>query len=246
MQNASGLIEAAKQLAKDADLCAFSHPVAFVYNPLAYAWGPFSRYTELYGATAKRVLFLGMNPGPWGMAQTGIPFGEIDHVKRWLGIEGAVFAPRREHPKRRVTGFSCGRSEVSGRRLWSLFAEEFGSPEAFFAEHFVANYCPLMFVEESGRNRTPDKLPACERDPLFAVCDQHLVGILENLKPQWLIGIGAFAEKRLTLIATAQNARLAGLQFRIGRIPHPSPANPTANRDWKTAAKQQLKDLGVW
>jgi len=41
-----------------------------------------------------------MNPGPWGMAQTGVPFGEINAVKDWLGINAEVDKPQKQHPKR--------------------------------------------------------------------------------------------------------------------------------------------------
>ncbi len=233
------LIEAAKQLAVEADAYTFSDPVAYVYNPLSYAFEPYARYLELYAATPKKVLFLGMNPGPWGMAQTGIPFGEISFVRDWLGITGQVHTPPSEHPKRRVTGFSCPRSEVSGRRLWSFFSNRFASADLFFRDHFVANYCPLMFVEASGRNRTPDKLPVGERDPLFEICDRHLIRLIELLEPEWLIGIGTFTEKRLAAVA-------ADLDAKVGRILHPSPANPAANRNWEEAAYSQLKEIGVW
>jgi len=105
-----------------------------------------------------------MNPGPFGMAQIGVPFGEIASARDWLGLEGPVGQPRTVNPKRPVEGFACARSEVSGQRLWGLFRARFGAPEAFFAEHFVANYCPLVFFE-GGRNLTPDKLPMAEHAP---------------------------------------------------------------------------------
>ena len=81
-----------------------------------------------------------MNPGPFGMVQTGVPLGEIAAVRDWMGIEATVEKPATENPKRPIEGFACTRSEVSGRRLWGLFAERFGTAEAFFTDHFVANY----------------------------------------------------------------------------------------------------------
>jgi single-strand selective monofunctional uracil DNA glycosylase len=125
-----------------------------------------------------------------------VPFGEIAAARDWLKLEYPVGKPEREHPQRPVTGFACARSEVSGRRLWGLFAERFGTPERFFAEHIVMNYCPLAFLESTGRNRTPDKLPASEKAALFAACDRHLRAVVAALQPEWLIGIGDFALKR--------------------------------------------------
>ncbi|MBP8923589.1 MAG: single-stranded DNA-binding protein, partial [Thauera sp.] len=191
------LIDAARALSAAVDALPFAAPVTHVYNPLDYAWEVHRRYLETYGAGRKRVVFVGMNPGPFGMAQIGVPFGEIASARDWLGLEGAVGQPRITNPKRPVEGFACTRSEVSGQRLWGLFRARFGAPEAFFAEHFVANYCPLVFFE-GGRNLTPDKLPMAEQRPLLAACDAHLRTVIKALEPEWVIGIGNWAEKRTT------------------------------------------------
>lgn len=218
----------------------FSDPVAYVYNPLEYAWEAHSMYVEKYGASRKKVIFLGMNPGLWGMVQTGVPFGEIAMVRDWLGIAAPVGKPPREHPRRPVEGFACKRSEVSGRRLWGLFAERFHSADAFFADHFVANYCPLVFLEEKGTNRTPDKLRKEECKQLFAACDRHLNRMVEFLGADWIVGVGKFAEKQ------ARNALANHPSVRIGSILHPSPASPAANRGWAAAAERQLEELQIW
>lgn len=235
---ASRLVEAARTLSGDVDAMRFGAPVSHVYNPLDYAWDVHRAYLERYGDGVKRVVFLGMNPGPFGMAQTGVPFGEIAAVRDWLGLAGPVGKPARENPKRPVEGFACPRGEVSGQRLWGLFRERFGTPDAFFAGHFVANYCPLVFFED-GRNLTPDKLPAAEAGPLQAACDAHLRRLVEAVQAEWVIGVGAWAEKRATVA-------LAGLPVRFGRILHPSPASPAANRGWAPAATRQLVELGLW
>ncbi|XP_064494777.1 single-strand selective monofunctional uracil DNA glycosylase [Pseudopipra pipra] len=46
-------------------------PVTHVYDPLDYAWDPHSHFVRRFLRSPKAVLFLGMNPGPFGMAQTG-------------------------------------------------------------------------------------------------------------------------------------------------------------------------------
>jgi len=235
---ATQLVDAAQALSAQVDAMRFAAPVSHVYNPLDYAWPVHRAYLERFGASRKRVVFLGMNPGPFGMAQTGVPFGEIAAVRDWLGLAGPVGKPAQENPKKLVEGFACKRGEVSGQRLWGLFRERFGTPEAFFAEHFVANYCPLVFFED-GRNLTPDKLPAAEAGPLQAACDAHLRRMVEALQAEWVIGVGAWAEKRAMLA-------LDGLPVRFGRILHPSPASPAANRGWAPAATKQLVELGIW
>ena len=235
---AKKLIVAAQTLSSQVGKLKFAAPVTHVYNPLDYAWEPHQIYLERYANSSKRIIFLGMNPGPYGMAQCGIPFGELTAVRDWLGIHGKVTKPLEENPKKAVEGFSCTRSEVSGKRLWGLFQERFVLPEKFFAEHFVANYCPLAFFDQ-GRNLTPDKLPAAEVAPLYAACDEHLREMVSAADAQWVIGVGAFAEERARIA-------LAGKNVKIGRILHPSPASPAANRGWSAAATKQLAELGLW
>lgn len=235
------LIAAARQLADEVDVLSFGDPVTHVYNPLRYAWNAHQAYLSQVNDSGVRVVLLGMNPGPWGMAQTGVPFGEIAAARDWLGINVPVDRPKNEHPKRPVEGFECGRSEVSGRRLWGLFQERFESADEFFEEHFIANYCPLVFMEESARNRTPDKLPAEQRQPLDAACDRHLVSVLAALQPDIVVGVGAYAEKCLQRALDA-----GGCQAQLTRILHPSPASPAANKDWAGTATRQLTDAGVW
>lgn len=211
----------------------FRPPVSVVYNPLTYAWRPFEQYLRRYGTGHKEVVLLGMNPGPWGMAQTGVPFGEVGIVRHWLKIDGRVTKPDIEHPKRPIQGFACQRSEVSGARLWGWAKDTFHTPQRFFSRFFVANYCPLAFMEESGRNFTPDKLPAAERAQVERVCDEALQRLVNYWKPRHVIGVGAFAAQR------ARGA-LKGFDVTVGEILHPSPASPAANRGWAKAAKAQL------
>jgi single-strand selective monofunctional uracil DNA glycosylase len=239
VETSDALIQAALRLRDAVKKLSFALPVTHVYNPLDYAWAAHEAYLRSYASAPKRVLFLGMNPGPFGMVQTGIPFGQIAAVRDWLRIQAKISSPASQHPKRLVVGFACQRSEISGARLWGLFAQRFVSAEKFFDEHVVVNYCPLAFVEGSGRNRTPDKLPASERAALFAACDEHLRDVVRILQPEWIVGIGDFAAKRAQQL-------FSGEPLRVCRILHPSPASPAANRDWALLAATQLRKLGIW
>lgn len=215
----------------------FTAPITHVYNPLEYAAEPYRQYVERY-ANEPEILFIGMNPGPWGMVQTGVPFGDVEMVRDWLRIHGPVGRPPLEHPKRPVLGFSCRRGEASGRRLWGWARDRFGAPEFFFARFFVVNYCPLCFFLADGTNLTPDKLPAAQRRELFAVCDAALRHTAECLQPRHVFGVGRFAEQRTA-------AALAGFDVRVGGVPHPSPASPLANRGWTTQLEAALARLGI-
>lgn len=232
------LLTAADELRTALRPLPFAAPVTHVYNPLEYAWRSHAAFVNKFGGSKKRVLFLGMNPGPFGMAQTGVPFGEIAAVRDWMGISEPVDRPAHEHPKRPITGFACQRSEVSGRRLWNWARDTFGTAEEFFRTHYVVNYCPLVWMSESGANLTPDKLPAPAMTPVHAVCEAHLVKVIALLQPEWLVGVGGFAEERFRAVAGESGAK-------ITRIPHPSPANPAANKDWAGSAMKALRAAGV-
>lgn len=231
------LVKISRRLSRAVNRLTFEPPVTHVYNPLTYAKEPHEAYLERFGGKTGRVVLLGMNPGPFGMAQTGVPFGEIGHVRDWMKIEGTVRRPKHEHPKRPVLGFDCERSEVSGARLWGWAKDRYRTPRSFFARFFVVNYCPLAFLEDSGRNRTPDKLPKAEREPLFEACNRALVETMEALEPSMVVGVGAFARKR------AQD--VLGDSVPVGMMLHPSPASPRANRGWQAQAEEDLAALGV-
>jgi single-strand selective monofunctional uracil DNA glycosylase len=225
-------------LVKDLKPLRFEAPVTHVYNPLEYASEPYHQYIDRYASAPKEVVFLGMNPGPWGMAQTGVPFGEIEAVRDWLGIDAPVDKPAPMHPKRPVLGFACRRSEVSGKRLWGWARKKFITPQRFFGRFFVANYCPLIFMEAGGRNRTPNQLRAAERKSLTDACDRALRRTIDYFKPRYVIGVGKYAEQR------ARQA-LADFNVTIGVISHPSPANPKANRGWEALVEKELFALKI-
>lgn len=231
------LVKIVRRLSRAVLKLHFEPPVSHVYNPLDYARQTGEQYLERFARQGCEALFLGMNPGPYGMAQTGVPFGEVQSVRDWMGIEGPVRRPKNEHPKRPIQGFEHPRSEVSGRRLWGWAQNRFPRPEDFFERFFVWNFCPLLFMEASGRNRTPDKLPAEERQELYRICDQALLEMTQELRPKRVIGVGKFAESRAKLVL--------GRHWPVASILHPSPASPAANRGWELQAEAQLKALGI-
>jgi single-strand selective monofunctional uracil DNA glycosylase len=240
MDRATVLINATRELVIELQKLSFSLPITHTYNPLEYAWDAHKIYLECFANSRKNVLFMGMNPGPFGMAQTGVPFGEVEAVVRWMGISTRVGKPQNEHPKRPVQGFLCTKSEVSGRRLWGYFAEKFPKADDFFKNHYVTNYCPLVWMADTGRNITPDKVARDEMAPVIKACDAFLAVLLQQLRPAYLVGIGDFAEKKLAKVASSIDYDCV-----IGKVLHPSPASPAANLAWASTAESQLKDLGI-
>jgi len=234
----SELIAVTRKLSRQVSKLRFAAPVTHVYNPLEYARNNHEAYLERFARRGVPAVLMGMNPGPWGMAQTGIPFGEVAAVRDWMQLRETIRKPKVEHPKRPIQGLCCSRSEVSGRRVWDWAARTFETPEAFFERFFVVNWCPLAFMEESGRNLTPDKLPAAERAPLAKACDQALADIVRLLEPEIVVGVGGFARKQAERI-------LVDTDLRFGTVLHPSPASPAANRGWEEQAERQLSALGL-
>lgn len=229
------LTQITNELCRQVAALDFEEPVQYVYNPLQYASNAYQKYLEMY-AKKKSVLWVGMNPGPFGMAQTGVPFGDVNMVTSFLGITGKLKKLPPQHPKRPIDGFSCSRSEVSGTRLWGYAREQYGSPKAFFEKFFVLNYCPLVFMGASGKNITPDKLSKSKRDELFLICDHALYQFVIAMEVPFVVGIGAFAR------GVCQRA-LADSNVEVGQILHPSPASPAANRGWASAVHQQLLEM---
>ena len=234
----SELVKTSRALSRVISKLEFSAPVTHVYNPLEYARRPHELYLRRFGSGSKQVVLVGMNPGPFGMGQTGVPFGDVGFVRDWMGIEELVDRPEEEHPKRPVLGFQCERSEVSGSRLWGWARERFGTPERFFSRFFVLNYCPLLFLESTGRNRTPDKLRSVERAALLSACDEALRDAIGILSPSLVVGVGAWATKRARTALGDEGPA-------IGSILHPSPASPKANRGWAPQAESDLRGLGL-
>jgi single-strand selective monofunctional uracil DNA glycosylase len=153
-----------------------------------------------------------------------------------------VGRPEDPHPRVPVRGFDCSRSEVSGRRLWGFFRETFGTARKFAGQAFVSNYCPLMFLDDEGRNVTPDRINRHDQEALFPICDAFLSVVIGELRPSWVVGIGVFAERRIRAVLE----RSPSPGTRVTSVTHPSPANPRSQKDWPGQARAALEKEGVW
>ncbi|CAG2210943.1 SMUG1 [Mytilus edulis] len=234
-------LEAEKRLCQHLKMISFGEPVSHIYNPLVYAFETHLKFLKTFCTSDKSVLFLAMNPGPFGMSQNGVPFGEVSAVRDWFKIRGNVQKPAREHPKRCITGLDCHRSEVSGGRFWGFFKRVCGTPEVFFRHCFVHNFCPLAFMSPTGRNITPPELRADQRNALNHACDMALIETLNILQVKIIVCIGKFVESRVQSVLKNQGNN----EIRVERITHPSPINPAANKGWDDTVYQQLKDIGI-
>ena len=237
------LIQAAASLRDDVDpyvnTLVHEGSVDCVYNPLRYAWNIHEAYIRLAGGLGAKTILLGMNPGPHGMGQMGIPFAAAKMVRELLKITDIeVEQPLSPHPKRPVVGLKYPKEEVSGTRLWGLLAEHYGSAENIFKRIFVVNHCPLMpFSGPRATNITPDKISGTTNAALLKRCDQHLQDTVTILGAKKVIGVGRYAEKRARMA-------LKDMDIEITTCWHPSPASPLANKnggaDWRANVRAVL------
>ena len=196
-----------------------------VYNPLMYAWDIHEEFIRISGGSGAKTILMGMNPGPHGMGQMGIPFAATSVVRDLLGISGI------SHSRRPVNGLVHPKEEVSGTRLWGLLQDRYGDAEQIFQNVFIVNHCPLMILQgPRGTNVTPNNVSGPVVRDLLERCDQHLMEVVIALGAEQVVGIGKYAEKRAKVA-------LGEMGIRVRTCWHPSPASPLANRnggkDWR-------------
>ena len=206
--------------------------VDYVYNPLIYAWEPHKAFIELGGNKGAKTILLGMNPGPHGMGQMGIPFAATSIVRDLFKIRNLpVLQPEKIHPKRKVIGLGWHKEEISGTRLWNALIDYYGTTENIFSKVFVVNHCPLMFFKGvNATNVTPDKIPGETIKKIIQRCDIYLKDIVEIMQIETVIGVGKYSKKRAEIA-------LKDTKVNLKSCWHPSPASPLANknkgRDWR-------------
>jgi len=82
--------------------------------------------------------------------------------------------------------------------------------------------------------------------PVWVVGEMTDAAALAALQPEWAIGIGGFAERRLRAVLDSDGIDAAlARRIRVGQILHPSPASPAANRGWSDAVDRMLAQHGV-
>ncbi|KAH8374826.1 hypothetical protein KR200_006973 [Drosophila serrata] len=210
-----------------------------MYNPIVYASQLHCDYLRRYLNGAKKLVFIGMNPGPNGMAQTGIPFGNVRTVKVLMQLSGSVEKPPNEHPKRPVVGLDCRIEEPSGVRLWELFLRLAGNMETFAQQCFVHNFCPLAFFDEAGKNLTPGELKGTYKQQLRDRCLDTLEEQLHLLQPQVVVAVGEYVHTALKRSKFCKSDSVIVL-----RLPHPSPRSVN-NNNWPEKAQAFLEDNGL-
>ncbi|XP_013171163.1 PREDICTED: single-strand selective monofunctional uracil DNA glycosylase [Papilio xuthus] len=219
----------------------FQFPAAIkcIYNPTIYARHTFEMYVRKYCNTKKSIMFFGMNPGPFGMSQTGVPFGDVSSVREWLGIEGPVGKPPKELETRPVRGFECTRTEISGKRFWGLLKEICGTPEKFFESSFVYNYLNQQWMKTNGCNLTPGDFKVTEMKALYEICDPIFIKVLELYNVQTIIAVGKFCETRAHKAIEAYLPS-KGKTIKVLYLPHPSPRTVN-NNNWDEKALEYLE-----
>lgn len=237
-------LKATKTLNERFQELTFNEKVETYYNPLTYALPVHEAYLNKFGNEPKQAFFLGMNPGPWGMAQTGIPFTDPYIARDWMDLpQKSVGTPKNEREDRPVKGWESERKEASGQRLHGYFRRLYGSLESFFEIGIVQNYCPLVMYANDGTNLTPEDLLKDDREKIFKACGPYIEQLLHFYEPEVLVGIGRFGQRRLANVADLS-------QEEVFYLPHPSPASPIATRNggdyWRNLVKETLEEAGLY
>ena len=200
--------------------------------------GAHEQYLKRFGEGRKRVVFLGMNPGPFGMVQVGVPFGEVNAVRDWMQISAPVAPPKTPNPSRPVEGFTCQRSEVRVSACGRFFAERYPH-----AQDFCRPLCAELLPAGVLRSRAQrDTRQAPEERNRTALC--RLRCTFRRASTRW----------RRNGWSASASLPDAGASSACPFVPagedrhraHPSPAGPIANRGWAPQAAAQLTALGIW
>jgi single-strand selective monofunctional uracil DNA glycosylase len=88
------------------------------------------------------------------------------------------------------------------------------------------------------RRRGKPAMPPGSRSPSGRKNQRRVKRPRCRIARQWSVGIGGFAERRVRVALPAFTGR-------IGGMPHLSPANPLANRNWAEQADAALRKAGV-
>ncbi|XP_055849953.1 single-strand selective monofunctional uracil DNA glycosylase [Episyrphus balteatus] len=209
--------------------------ITHVYNPIEYAFDLHCQYLKKYLNGPKKMLLIGMNPGPNGMAQNGVPFGNTNTVKNLMKIEGQVEQPPSLHPKRPVTGLACKTEEPSGVRIWTLIGKLAGSLEIFSQQCFMHNFCPLAFFDVQGKNITPGELKGDVKAEVRNICLKYLEQEIQLIQPEIIIAIGSYVGDCMKRLA--KQSIYIGSNIKILQLAHPSPRSVN-NNNWPEKATE--------
>ena len=204
-----------------------------VYNPLTYARNMHLEYLKKSTGHGATILFLGMNPGPFGMMQTGVPFGAVSYVRDYLNIKNDV----KEfclHPKHKIIGLETKRDEPSGKKLWALMQSLYPKSNELFSHITVQNYCPLAFLDDSGKNIALNNVK--NRKELESLCDNYIKDYILDNNIKVLVGVGVYAYEKLLSL---------NLNLTVIKILHPSPLNPLSHKGWDEGVMKQIGEYLV-
>lgn len=159
-----------------------------------------------------------------------------------MKLSGNVGKPENELPARPVEGFECKREEQSGSRWWGLMQKLCGTPEQFFKNCYIYNYCPLAFFDTGGRNITPAEIKGEPREKLQKACTASLKVAIDLFQPEIIVAIGRYAEDRVKELKKQNILNSCVKDTKC--IPHPSPRSLN-NTNWPEKAEIWLKEHNI-
>jgi len=230
-------------------------------DPTRYCRSAWAAYLQM-AARLGCVLVVGMNPGPHGMAQTGVPFTDP-----WIVDELDLQAPRADvppadipavgswrHRSHRARGVLGSKREESAKRLWPLL-REICAPYAAVGpsadkiaeatrrvcnEVLLVNALPICWLDPAGKNVSAEQVekraPAQVREGLRDLVNEWLQAVADILRPAAVIGVGRWAREFVTDLDVDH---FVEIPFRDG-IKHPSPS-AGSEAAWRAEAEPILR-----
>ncbi|XP_037927861.1 single-strand selective monofunctional uracil DNA glycosylase-like [Teleopsis dalmanni] len=210
--------------------------ITHIYNPVEYAADLHCEYLRKYLDRPKRVVFLAVHPEQNGMAQTGVPFGNVSTVRDMMKLCGEVKQPNRLHPKHPVLGLNCHINEPSGVRFWGLMDKIAGSLDTFSEQCFVHTFCPLLFFNEYGRTIEPCVLPFEIKYPMRDLLVEALCKEMKLVQPEIIVVTGNYVYNGL------QRSELYAKTLLVMTNPHPWVPN---NHNWVRRSERWLYQYDI-
>jgi single-strand selective monofunctional uracil DNA glycosylase len=223
-----------------------------VLNPGRYGERWHARFRRAYPMSPRPLLVFGLNPGPYGMAQTGVPFTDLKRLESALpGLWKDLVASGEPVTRPGLAPPSLARHltrtfESSSVRVYRFLERAYGRPELALREVVFVNPCPLLFIDpETGANRTPADLPRALRARKAA----ELVHAFEELRRATVLEAVAELEPRGAILLGRDVAAAVGEALRaalgarsVVEWEHPARAVPET---WSRGLADELRKRGL-
>jgi len=206
-----------------------------VWNPALYALDIYQEYLTKFPPEPGAILALGLNPGPYGMAQTGIPFTDCRTASGALGMEMTIPGKAPDDlisRLKKANGKWRGTYERSSLGMYRFLILAWGDIKTAYRNWFVGNPCPLLFLDPERWNVTPADPRLRRMKEVGELRQRAVIGFSEILNPRGIVCFGKDVAKAVGEVAIRQVG-----PDRVVFYEHPARAVP---EKWAAGLLQEL------